>query len=109
METASVRSLAIGRSLWHKADIGSRYSKRGGESAGVEHELARHDELDLARSIYRQMVANYPAWFVMLCDRARVLARSDLNPFGRRGLKPCLRLKWAGYFLLNSNGGNHQS
>ncbi len=54
--------------------------KKGGESAGVEHELARHDEFDLARSIYRQMVANYPARLVMLCDRATVLARSDRSP-----------------------------
>ena len=54
--------------------------KKGGESAGVEHELARHDESDLARSIYRQMVANYPARLVMLCDRATVLARSDRSP-----------------------------
>ena len=38
--------------------------KKGGESTGVEHELARHDELDLARSIYRQMIANYPARLV---------------------------------------------
>jgi hypothetical protein len=49
----------------------------GGESAGVERELARHDRLDPARSIYRQMVATYPTRLVMLCDRARVLARSD--------------------------------
>jgi hypothetical protein len=50
---------------------------KGGESAGVERELGRHARLDSARTIYRQMVATYPARLVMLCDRARVLARSD--------------------------------
>jgi hypothetical protein len=51
--------------------------KKGGESAGIERQLARHDEFDRAYSIYSQMVTNYPARLVMLCDRARVLARSD--------------------------------
>jgi hypothetical protein len=43
--------------------------KKGRESAGIERELARHNRLDPARSIYRQMVADYPARLVMLCDR----------------------------------------
>jgi hypothetical protein len=49
----------------------------GGESAGVERELARCWRLDEARSKYKQSAATYPSRLVMLCDRATVLARTD--------------------------------
>ena len=49
----------------------------GGESAGVERELARCWRLDKARSKYKQSAATYPSRLVMLCDRATVLARTD--------------------------------
>ena len=48
----------------------------GGEGKGVEAELAREDKLNLARRIYRWACSQYPGRLVMLCDRARVLARS---------------------------------
>ena len=50
--------------------------KKGGEGAGQEEILDRHDNLTVARAIYRGRVAQYPGRVVMLCDRARVLARS---------------------------------
>jgi hypothetical protein len=57
---------------------------RGGESAGVEREVAREPRLEVARSIYVESVAKYPSRLVMLCDRATVLARSDRIPAMRR-------------------------
>ena len=51
--------------------------KEGGESAGVERELAREHVLNIAQSKYKQSAAMYPNRIVMLCDRATVLARSD--------------------------------
>jgi hypothetical protein len=51
--------------------------KPGGEGAGLEEILDRRDSLTVARAIYRGRVAQLPGRLVMLCDRARVLARSD--------------------------------
>jgi hypothetical protein len=51
--------------------------KRGGEGAGIEEILDRHADLKVARSIYRARVEQYPGRLIMLCDSARVLARSD--------------------------------
>jgi hypothetical protein len=51
--------------------------KLGGEGAGIEEILDRHDNLTIARAIYRGRVAQFPDRLIMLCDRARVLARSD--------------------------------
>ena len=42
-----------------------------------EEIIDRHDNLTVARGIYRGRVSQYPGRLVMLCDRARVLARSD--------------------------------
>ncbi len=39
--------------------------------------LVRHDSLAVARALYKAAVLNHPDRLVMLCDRARVLARSD--------------------------------
>ena len=59
----------------------ARYSielfKLGGEGAGIEEILDRHADLKIARSIYRTRVEEYPGRLIMLCDHARVLARSD--------------------------------
>ena len=54
--------------------------KEGGESAGVDRELAREHVLNIAQSKYKQSAALYPNRIVMLCDRATVLARSDRTP-----------------------------
>jgi hypothetical protein len=51
--------------------------KPGGEGAGLEEIPGRHDNLTIARAICRGRVAQLPGRLVMLCDRARVLARSD--------------------------------
>jgi hypothetical protein len=51
--------------------------KPGGEYAGIEEILDRHADLKVARSIYRARVEQYPGRLIMLCDSARVLARSD--------------------------------
>jgi len=48
-----------------------------GFSAGVEGVIASEDDLTTARALYRQAVASNPDREVLLCDRARVLARSD--------------------------------
>ena len=54
----------------------------GGESAGVERELARKPRLEVARS--KESLARYPSRLVMLCDRAMALARSDRSAAMRR-------------------------
>jgi hypothetical protein len=58
-----------------------RYSivlfRDGGEGSGIEAVLDSDNHRDAARSLYRQAVAQHPNRLVMLCDRARVLARSD--------------------------------
>ena len=49
----------------------------GGEGAGIEKILLRHDSLTAARVLYKAVVLNYAARLIMLCDKARLLARSD--------------------------------
>ena len=49
----------------------------GGEGAGIEKVLVRHDSLTATRVLYKAVVLNYAERLIMLCDRARVLARSD--------------------------------
>jgi hypothetical protein len=46
--------------------------KPDGEAAGIEEILDRHDDLTMAWAIYRGSRR-----LIMLCDHARVLARSD--------------------------------
>ena len=64
-------------------EVSTRYwvalFNEGGESAGVERELARCWRLDEARSKYKQSAATYPSRLVMLCDRATVLARTEAD------------------------------
>ena len=67
--------------MWPMPTDIAKYSielfKPGGEDAGIEEILDRHDDLKAARSIYRVSVDRYPGRLIMLCDGARVLARSD--------------------------------
>ncbi len=49
----------------------------GGEGAGIERVLGRHDNLAVSRALYKAHVRDNPGRLIMLCDRARVLARSD--------------------------------
>ena len=65
-----------GNSVAHKirpmpTDI-ARYSielfKQGGEGAGIEEILDRHADLEIARSVYRTRVEEYPGRLIMLCD-----------------------------------------
>jgi hypothetical protein len=57
----------------------ARYSielfKQDGD--GIERILDRHADIKVARSIYQARVERYPGRLIMLCDGARVLARSD--------------------------------
>ncbi len=50
---------------------------RGGEGADIQIVLARDDDLRVARTLYSVIADKYPDRLVMLCDRARVLARHD--------------------------------
>ena len=49
----------------------------GGEWQGLESVLESHDDLTEARKAYKFHVAMNPDRLIMLCDSARVLARSD--------------------------------
>jgi len=49
----------------------------GGEGAGIEKILIRHDSLNVARTLYKVAALNCSERLIMLCDRARVLARSE--------------------------------
>jgi len=49
----------------------------GGEGAGIEKILVRHDSLNVARALYKVAALNCSERLIMLCDRARVLARTD--------------------------------
>ena len=49
----------------------------GGEGAGIERVFERQVDLTIARKLYRTIAKEHPDRVVMLCDRARVLARSD--------------------------------
>ena len=51
--------------------------KIGGERAGIETILARHDQLKTARTLYQLKVAQHPGRLIVLCEGASVLARSD--------------------------------
>ena len=49
----------------------------GGEGAGIEKILVRHDSLTISRALYKVAALNCSERLIMLCDRALVLARSD--------------------------------
>jgi hypothetical protein len=64
--------------------------REGGEGAGQEEIIDRHDNLTVARAIYRGRVSQYPGRLVMLCDRARSGAKRSagnhavIHKMGRR-------------------------
>ena len=53
---------------------------RGGESAGVEREVAREPRLEVARSRYIESVAKYPSRLVMLCESRHGLGSERSEP-----------------------------
>jgi hypothetical protein len=61
--------------------LASRYTielfRPGGEGTGVEAIIDRDDLFDFARALYHRAVMKHPGRLVMLCERARILARSD--------------------------------
>jgi hypothetical protein len=51
--------------------------REGAIGDGGQEIVDRHDNLVVARAIYRGRVSQYPGRLVKLRDRSRVLARSD--------------------------------
>lgn len=51
--------------------------REGGEGVGIETVLVRHDNLSVSRALYKAAAAKHSGRLVMLCDWARILARSD--------------------------------
>jgi hypothetical protein len=47
------------------------------EGLGLESALTQEVKLQIACMLYRAIVGQYPDRLVMLCDRERMLARSD--------------------------------
>jgi hypothetical protein len=80
---AQKRALRCPREIGTIAKMGTRgrYSimlfRDGGESSGIEVMIDSDDRLDAARALYEREIMKRPGRLVMLCDRARVLARSD--------------------------------
>ena len=66
-----------GISLKSKGKYSVELIKEGGEGTGQEEIVDRHNNLTVARAIYRGRGSQYPGRLVRLWDRARVLARSD--------------------------------
>jgi hypothetical protein len=60
----------------------------GGEGKGIEAILCRRDDLTTARALYRTAAFTYPQRVVLLCDKARVLARND---------RPDTMTEWRGF------------
>lgn len=68
--------------VWKEDAVSKRkYSvelfKEGAKGARQAEIVDRHDNLTVARAIYRGRVSHYPGRLVLLRDRDRVLARSD--------------------------------
>ena len=66
-----------GRGIVSEGKYSVELFKEGGEGADQEEIIDRHDNLTVARAIYRGRVSQYPGRLIMLCDRARILARGD--------------------------------
>ena len=77
--------------------------REGGEGAGIERVLVRHDSLAVSRALYKAAALNHPGRLVMLWDRARVLARSD-----RPETWTNERLEQAAVDELIQHGGNQR-
>jgi hypothetical protein len=48
-----------------------------GPDAGIEGVITNEEDLTKARALYRLAIAHNPDRVILLCDRARILARSD--------------------------------
>jgi hypothetical protein len=62
----------------------------GGERAGIERVLVQHHSLATSRALYKAAERNNPDRLVILCDRSRVLVRSDqpeTTPAAARAVK----------------------
>ena len=55
----------------------------GGEGAGIEKILVRHDSLTVARTLYKVAALNCSERLIMLCDRARVNGDNSLSVSSR--------------------------
>jgi hypothetical protein len=83
LQSPKVRDSSVASMQLHCTPMGTagRYTielfQLGGAGAGMEVVLDANDRLDAARALYRIAVAQYPGRLIMLCERARVLARSD--------------------------------
>lgn len=53
--------------------------KEGRDGFLAESILARENNLDTAHALYKFCAAQFPDRLIVLADRARVLARSDLR------------------------------
>jgi hypothetical protein len=79
----NVKCFALSPRNRHNRVMGTRgrYSimlfRGRGEGTGIEVMIDSDDRLDVARAIYEREIIKHPERLVMLCDRARVLARSD--------------------------------
>jgi hypothetical protein len=51
--------------------------RKYGEGAGAEKVVARYENLAIARAFFRATAKEHPSWGLMLCESARVLARSN--------------------------------
>jgi len=51
--------------------------REGGEAAGVDRVLGCYHSPTTARAFFEDKVRQHPGRLIMLCDRARVLARND--------------------------------
>jgi hypothetical protein len=76
-KTKSTTTAESGRGIVSEGKYSVELFKEGGEGAGQEEIIDRHDNLTVARAMYRGRVSQYPGRLVMLCERARILARSD--------------------------------
>jgi hypothetical protein len=85
IQAAAIRRVSpamyAGRGLNYNSCVEGKYSielfRDGGEGAGIEKILVRHDSLTAARALYKVAALNCSERLIMLCDRARILARSD--------------------------------
>jgi hypothetical protein len=50
---------------------------RCGDGTDIQIVLAREDDLKIAHTLFSVIADKYPDQLIMLCDRARILARND--------------------------------
>ena len=77
LRTVAEREDTVSEGKYSEGKYSVELFKEGAEDAGDEEIVDRHDNLTVARAIYRGRVSQYPGRLVKLRDRSRVLARSD--------------------------------